>query len=168
MQSLFHQCNFFGFFWLFLANAIFFQNQKSHQARTLCNYFEIQTQHQWKNFAHFIENNKIKIANKIKAKYKKRLLYLKRHFKMLHHMYNQNKILNLSLEFFNSSRFLGKYFYLWNEELNFHHGDPLRLLYYNTVHAVLDPTVTDILINPCSSESLIQILIQMICGTKVQ
>ena len=72
----------------------------------------------------FIENNMIKIANKIKAKYKKKLLYLKRHFKMLRHMYNQNKILNLSLEFFNSSRFFGKYLYLWNEELNLYHGDP--------------------------------------------
>ena len=102
---------------------IAFQDAKKHNQKQT-NYFEIQAQHQWKNFAHFIENNKIKIANKIKAKYKKKILYLSRHFKMLHHTYNQNKILNLYLEFFNSSRFFGKYFYLWNEELNFHHGNP--------------------------------------------
>ena len=41
-------------------------------------------------------------------------------------------------------------------------GIPERLLYQNTVHAVLDPAVTDILINPCSIEWLIQILIQML------
>ena len=47
-------------------------------------------------------------------------------------------------------------------------GIPERLLYQNTVHAVLDPAVTEILTNPCSIEWLIQISIQMNCGNKVQ
>ena len=48
------------------------------QEQKQSNYFEIQAQHQWKNFAQFIKNNKIKIANKIKARYMKKLLFLKR------------------------------------------------------------------------------------------
>ena len=54
-------------------------------------------------------------------------------------------------------------------------GIPEWLLYQNTVHAVLDPAVTDILINLSSSEwllqysnTLIQILIQTNFGNKVQ
>ena len=56
---------------------IAFQDAKKHN-RKQTNYFEIQAQHQWKNFAQFIKNNKIKIANKIKARYMKKLLFLKR------------------------------------------------------------------------------------------
>ena len=52
---------------------IAFQDAKKHN-RKQTNYFEIQAQHQWKNFAQFIKNNKIKIANKIKARYMKKLL----------------------------------------------------------------------------------------------
>ena len=38
LAILFHQCDFLGYIWLMriLANANFFQNQKLHQARTLC------------------------------------------------------------------------------------------------------------------------------------
>ena len=52
---------------------IAFQDAKKHN-RKQTNYFETQAEHQWKNFAQFIKNNKIKIANKIKARYMKKLL----------------------------------------------------------------------------------------------